>query len=468
MKGLMSTRADSNFRSIVQEEESLAPALQPPLFKLLMDFRRKPHSVTATITAKESVKWLQFRRGKEWKWNGRALTPSDYYSSPGRQFGIFSTKRVSKKNYVEFDKYNIETNKDHQFWGEKVAIFYEFNFGKYPYYKDYNKSIPINGGLPQKSDLAAHLQVVETNITDKIKDKNSAGLGIIDLEEWRPLFSENGYNKKRVYQNESIKLVTDPSLSEEGKRKKAEKMFNNASMHFFVQTIEKARKLRPHVKWGFYGFPYCNYNAGVKEDDYECSQTYKDWNNQMMFIFNKSDALYPSIYLGPNDRKNHSRSDRYIQAILTEARRISHMFSPPLPIYAYIKIEYDPLNNHNDFYSDEDLCTTIKKPADMGIDGIIFWSSSKNITQRCALIKGKMDTSVGPHTSDTITGHKSCRSNLCSGNGRCISKQNTTCISSQVYTVNINDYKCECDYGYTGDNCADTTTTTTTTVDPLQ
>ncbi|ETN84018.1 hyaluronoglucosaminidase [Necator americanus] len=195
-------------------------------------------------------------------------------------WNFFDKACVGKKNYVEFDKYNIETNKDHQFWGEKVAIFYEFNFGKYPYYKDYNKSIPINGGLPQKSDLAAHLQVVETNITDKIKDQNSTGLGIIDLEEWRPLFSENGYNKKR--------------------------------------------------------------------------------------------------------------------AILTEARRISHMFSPPLPIYAYIKIEYDPLNKHDDFYSNEDLCTTIKKPADMGIDGIIFWSSSKDITQRCDLIKGKMDTSVGP------------------------------------------------------------------------
>ncbi|ETN84019.1 hypothetical protein NECAME_17287 [Necator americanus] len=38
------------------------------------------------------------------------------------------------------------------------------------------------------------------------------------------------------------------------------------------------------------------------------------------------------------------------------------------------------------------------------------------------------------------------------------------CISRQDYTVDINDYKCECDYGYTGDDCADTTKTTTTTL----
>ncbi|EPB68898.1 hypothetical protein ANCCEY_12011 [Ancylostoma ceylanicum] len=95
---------------------------------------------------------------------------------------------------------------------------------------------------------------------------------------------------------------------------------------------------------------------------------------RMMFIFNESEALYSLIHLG----------FRYFLAILKEARRISRMYSPPLPIYAYTKIEYGPLNKLNDFYNDrEDLCSTLRQPADLGIDGIVLWSKSANMPKRC-------------------------------------------------------------------------------------
>ncbi|KAK5966394.1 hypothetical protein GCK32_012854, partial [Trichostrongylus colubriformis] len=77
----------------------------------------------------------------------------------------------------------------HQFRGEKIAIFYEFNHGLYPYYKNYDINKPVHGGSPQNfsdDDFIKHLVVSRENITKYIKDKGSSGLGILDFEEWRP------------------------------------------------------------------------------------------------------------------------------------------------------------------------------------------------------------------------------------------------------------------------------------------
>ncbi|ETN74274.1 hyaluronoglucosaminidase [Necator americanus] len=329
-------------------------------------------------------------------------------------------------------------------------------FGKYPYYKDYNKSIPINGGLPQNCNLRAHLEMVKTNITEKIKDQNSTGLGIIDFEEWRPLFSENGYDLKRDCDlsaflkefEQRINVAIESNFNGLGVidlehwRPLFEENGNDKMRIYQNVSIEKAKKQYPNLTE---------------------PEVRKKATEEMMAIFNKSDALYPSIYLGEKDKTTPDRSDRYIYAILKEARRIAHKFSPPLPIYAYTKFEYDPQTKLNDFYLEADLCRTIKKPGDMGIDGIIHWSSSRNITRRCVYIKDEVTNPVGPHTNDTVMGHKSCREKLCKGHGKCVSKTNTTCTDKNDYSVKEGEYMCECDFGYVGDSCDHTTTTTTAT-----
>jgi hyaluronoglucosaminidase len=48
---------------------------------------------------------------------------------------------------------------------------------------------------------------------------------------------------------------------------------------YFVQTIQTAIELRPLAKWGYYGFPYCNYNAGASETD-ECSESFAEHNQR--------------------------------------------------------------------------------------------------------------------------------------------------------------------------------------------
>ncbi|RCN41618.1 hyaluronoglucosaminidase [Ancylostoma caninum] len=154
----------------------------------------------------------------------------------------------------------------------------------------------------------------------------------------------------KVFRNQSIVLARTSNTgvqSESEIEKIAEKDFNDAARKFFIETIQLGRELRPHASWGFYGFPYCNYNAG-QNGEFECSKLYRDWNDRMMFIFNESNALYPSIYLGFNATSD--QKFRYVQAILREARRVANKFTPPLPIYAYTKIEYNPLEEIDNFY----------------------------------------------------------------------------------------------------------------------
>ncbi|KAK6738810.1 hypothetical protein RB195_020734 [Necator americanus] len=343
---------------------------------------------------------------------------------------------------------------DVEFYGEKIVIFYEFGFALYPYFKNYDESNPINNGTPQKCDLEKHLQEVANNITKRIPQQNFSGLGIIDLEEWRPLFDENGYGTKRVYQNVSIKIAKENLRNEQDEKKikkKAIKEFNKAAKKFFVGTIKKAKNMRKKAKWGFYGFPYCNYDAG-KNGEYNCSKRYQDWNDKMMFIFNESTALFPSIYLGFN--ASSEQRFRYVQAILTEARRIAKKFNPPLPIYAYTKIEYDPLKKLEEFYNDDDLLTTIRQPADLGIDGIIIWSSSNNMTDRCSKIKEQVEKRIGPNITKTVEGHKKCRTDKCGGHGKCILPNSTMHTRKHNYDFKDSEYECECDSDYSGEKCS--------------
>ncbi|EPB68897.1 hyaluronoglucosaminidase [Ancylostoma ceylanicum] len=322
-----------------------------------------------------------------------------------------------------------EKKHDLSFYGEKVVIFYEFIFGRYPYYKGYKEDQPVNGGTPQNCSIDEHLKIAKENITERIPKEDFDGFAIIDLEEWRPIFDQNFWGLKSVFRNQSLALVRkwNSSLQNETEiAKLAEEQFNNAAREFFVKTIRLGRDMRKKAKWGFYGFPYCNYNAG-KNGTYECWKKYQDWNDKMMFIFNESTALFPSIYLGSNATSEERFG--YVQAVLNEARRISKKFTPPLPIYAYTKIEYDPLKKIKDFYNDYDLCSTIKQPADLGIDGIIIWSSSRNITLRC------------PHIKESIEG----RIGLCS--------------DSDDFIINTEEYKCECDKGFTGTYCDSRNTT---------
>nr|CDJ90596.1 Glycoside hydrolase domain containing protein [Haemonchus contortus] len=81
---------------------------------------------------------------------------------------------------------------------------------------------------------------------------------------------------------------------------------------------------------------------------------------------------------------------------MAETLRVARNYSRHLPIYVYTKFEYDPLNQLCSFYTKEDLCSTIVLPYKMGADGLIFWSSSSNMTKRCDIVTKFVNTTLGP------------------------------------------------------------------------
>ena len=120
----------------------------------------------------------------------------------------------------------------------------------------------------------------------------------------------------------------------------------------------------------------------------------------MMFIFEESRALYPSIYLyGSSSLMTSSQQQRYVHAKITEAYWIHHQLGKSLPVFLFTKIEYNPYVTDPkgiEFYSQDSVCNTLNFPASSGVNGMIVWSTSSNMGKRCGVIAEYLTDVYGP------------------------------------------------------------------------
>nr|CDJ92372.1 Glycoside hydrolase domain containing protein [Haemonchus contortus] len=355
----------------------------------------------------------------------------------------------SRKVNIPLDQFGITHNKGHEFLGDQIVIFYEYNFGYFPYYADYNPDTPINGGLPQNCPLDKHLARVSKQIREAIPREDFNGIAVIDFEEWRPLYQMN-WGKKAVYRRESLRRVRQqyPFISEKSAEEIAKKEFNMAAKKIFLLTIGLARHLRPYARWGFYGFPYCNYDAGMSESDMMCSEKFRRFNDEISFVFESSTALFPSIYLSL--KGTSAQNYRYIQAILVESSRIAAMQNPPIDVYPYTKFEYNPYQYLDSFYAKKDVCNSLKQAADLGARGVVLWSSSKNMKQRCEGLAAYVRDMLGPTVALIRKRTQRCREKRCSGHGQCVLPSPA---SRCTFRMQPESYICRCDTLYTGGTC---------------
>ncbi|CAJ0605362.1 unnamed protein product [Cylicocyclus nassatus] len=351
---------------------------------------------------------------------------------------------------IPLQEFGIIYNKDHEFLGDQIVIFYEYNFGHFPYYLDYDPNQPVNGGLPQKCPFDKHLALVSKQIREAIPREDFEGIAVIDFEEWRPLYELN-WGKKSVYKSESLRLVREeyPTISDKSAEELAKKEFNTAARKIFLSTIALARQLRPYARWGFYGFPYCNYDAGNAESDILCSEKFKRINDELSFIYEASSALFPSIYLSLQGTS--AQNYRYIQAIMMESARIAAVQSPPLDVYPYTKFEYNPYQFLDSFYAKKDVCNSLKQAADLGARGIILWSTSKNMKQRCEGLSTYVRGLLGPTVALVRKRNQRCREKRCSSHGQCVLPEPATRCTFRMQPSN---YVCRCDPLYTGNDCS--------------
>uniref|UniRef100_A0A8D2LEN7 Hyaluronidase n=1 Tax=Varanus komodoensis TaxID=61221 RepID=A0A8D2LEN7_VARKO len=289
---------------------------------------------------------------------------------------------------LPLEDFSIVENKGNLFRGQNMTIFYKNKFGLYPYISPEGEW--HNAGIPQKVHLKEHLEKASKEITELLHH-DFRGLAVVDWEEWRPLWRQN-WGPKKVYREASEQWVRErfPGLFPEEQALLAELEFEEAARGLMESTLRLGRQLRPQGSWGFYRFPDCFNDNWEKEENYtgHCSPTEVKSNDQLMWLWKASSALYPSIYLPP--KLPLSLRQHYIHHRLREALRVAQFgLKQPLPVIAYSRVSY----RHSSRYLSEESCRSLRH---------------------------YITTKLGPYVINVTRAARMCSHQLCHGNGRCV------------------------------------------------
>ncbi|KAM6470318.1 hyaluronidase-3 [Liasis olivaceus] len=322
---------------------------------------------------------------------------------------------------LPLEVYGIVENKGNEFHGQNMTIFYKNKFGLYPYISSQGEW--HNGGIPQNVNLKRHLERATEEITELLNN-DFQGLAVVDWEEWRPLWRRN-WGPKKLYREASKQWVRERfhGLSPEEQSYLAEIEFEQAARVLMEITLALGKKLRPHGFWGFYRFPDCFNDNWEKEKNYtgHCNPKEVLWNDQLMWLWKVSSALYPSIYLPLELPSSHHQ--HYIHHRLREAFRVAQFGTEqPLPVIPYSRVSY---RRSSRYLAEADLINTIGESAALGTAGVVLWGdlSYSWSLESCKNLHHYITTTLGPYVANVTTAAHRCSHQLCHGNGRCVRRR---------------------------------------------
>ncbi|XP_062856852.1 hyaluronidase PH-20 [Trichomycterus rosablanca] len=304
-----------------------------------------------------------------------------------------------------------------------LFIFYANRLGLYPYTVN-STGIQYNGGIPQKGNLKASQGKAQLDITQYIPEFNT-GLAVIDWEEWRPLWDRN-WGSKIIYQKMSIQFAVenDPSLSSSEAVKVAKEQFKKAARDYMEETIKLGIKMRPKYLWGFYLFPD-SYNYGYEEPGYtgDCSEIERSRNDELLWLWNSSTALFPSAYL-PLSLNENPNAALFVRGRVKEAVRVAalpkHVYTSP--VYVYLRPLFRDQNKV--YLSEADLVRSIGESAALGASGVVLWGASSDYNEKssCEALAAYLPSTLNPYVANVTAAAKLCSQTLCQSNGRCVRK----------------------------------------------
>ncbi|XP_060756896.1 hyaluronidase-5-like [Neoarius graeffei] len=337
-------------------------------------------------------------------------------------------------DFSSFQAVTTPANKPNQF----LFLFYSNRLGLYPYTEP-SSGRQFNGGIPQKGNLTASLVKAYYDIIQDIPDI-TPGLSVIDWEQWRPLWARN-WDSKNIYRKLSIQYAeeTNPLLSSSEAASVAMQQFQNAAQAYMEKTMQLGIKLRPNYLWGFYLFPDC-YNYGWDEPGYtgDCPAIEKSRNNELLWLWESSTALYPSAYLKVGLREQPEAA-LFVRGIVNEAVRVSALPKSlyTAPIYVYLRPVFRDQNKI--FLSEADLVHTIGESAALGASGAVLWGASAdyNSNSSCEALAAYLPSTLNPYVANVTAAAKLCSQTLCQSNGRCV-RQNPD--SADYLYLNPNNF----------------------------
>lgn len=384
------------------------------------------------------------------------------------------TARCHQRYNVSLDlgHFDIVENRQQSFQGQKMTIFYRDRLGKYPYISQDGRK--VNGGIPQLSDLAAHLSLAVTQMSGLLQP-NFTGIAVIDWEEWRPLWKGN-FGNKSEYQTQSKLLVRGekPDLSERATTKLARRTFEESARQFMEETLQSAIGHHPKGVWGFYGFPDC-FNEEKRETDKSytgrCHRGAKRQNDRLFWLWRQSTALYPSIYL-PEGLAGTTDAALLVRHRLLEALRVASVWrrdnntGHATPVVPYARLAF--INTFT-FLNKTDLVHTLGESAALGAAGVVLWGQVQfaKSKHQCNLLRDYIHDVLGPFVQSLKSDAKRCSLQLCHGNGRCARRHPKSghmfssgpAMTSDPKEVNPRGkpfhghFMCQCYPGWSGQKC---------------
>lgn len=249
---------------------------------------------------------------------------------------------VSKYNVsIDLSLFHIQGSPRAVRTGQNVTIFYANRLGHYPFYTE--QGMPVNGGLPQNCSLESHLYKAQHDIHHYIPSRDFHGLAVIDWEYWRPQWSRN-WHKKDIYRNKSREMVWGAyiNMSVAQVEDLARHRFEESATAFMQKTLTLGMRTRPLGLWGFYLYPDCH-NYNVDETNYtgSCPLQERKRNDELLWLWNSSTALYPSVAI----RRRHADNDsnlHFSRCRVLESLRIASLTSLDyeLPTFVYTRMGY--------------------------------------------------------------------------------------------------------------------------------
>uniref|UniRef100_A0A3B5L8K4 Hyaluronidase n=1 Tax=Xiphophorus couchianus TaxID=32473 RepID=A0A3B5L8K4_9TELE len=306
--------------------------------------------------------------------------------------------------------------------GQFLTIFYEDRLGLYPKV-DIIKHKIYKGGIPQNGNLTEHLAKAKRTIDHYISQDSSPGLAVIDWESWRPLWDQN-WGSKHIYQKLSIThaLHLAPFLTTKKISQTAKSQFELAGRRFMEKTISIGIGKRPSRRWGFYLLPDC-FNYGWNKPGYtgRCSTKAQKQNNKLLWLWERSTALFPSVYLHMTLR-NSPLAALYVRNRVQEALRV-----------AETGIWYENVFVTCVFLSFQtDLVNTLGESAALGASGVVIWGGTRDYNSKvtfkasCQALSEYLSSTLSPYVANVTAAAMLCSRLLCKGNGRCVRKNYNT------------------------------------------
>ncbi|KAM4874128.1 hyaluronidase-4-like isoform 1-T4 [Thomomys bottae] len=399
-------------------------------------------------------------------------------------FNIFwAAPTIYCKNFfnvtMNLKAFNIISNPLETQSGSAVTIFYPNELGYYPYFSQNRKS--FNGGIPQNMSLFEHLQKAASDIAKAIPLWRSERLIVIDWENWKPQWDRN-WGNRMIYQNHSLAFTRHhhPHWSDSEVQTVAQQEFESAGKSFMNVTLALASEMRPKSLWGFYLYPDCyNYDYIINPETYtgSCPEDEIVRNDQLLWLWEKSTALYPSIHLSII-LKSSLHALKFVHHRVREAMRIAEMARQDyvLPVFIFSR----PFYLHSiEVLSEEDLVHTIGESAALGAAGVILWGGYEYCASKdsCLSVQEAIQGPLGSYAVNVTTAAKLCSESLCNRHGRCVRKtpeascylhmpENSSKMvkpnksfrfvsskQSKLETIMKNGFGCHCYYGWHGDSC---------------